>query len=301
MNYYNQIKEELINNEIYKKVKDYSKNKSDLNTYYNVGKLIIEAQGGESRAKYGDRLIKEYSNKLMVEIDKKYSYRNLMNMRKFYLVFRDENVNALRSHLTWSHYRELIKLSNYNQIMYYIKISIEQNLSYRGLISKIKNNEYERLDENTKIKLITKEENKVNDFIKNPILIKNKYNYKEISEKILKNLILEDLESFMKELGDGFCFIGSEYKIKLGDRYNYIDLLLFNIKYNCYIVVELKVTELKAEYIGQIKKYMNYIDKNIKTINQNNTIGIIIVRKNNKFILEYCSDTKIFETTYQFI
>jgi len=301
MNYYNQIKEELINNEIYKKAKDYSKNKSDLNTYYNVGKLIVEAQGGESRAKYGNNVIKVYASKLMKEVGKKYNVRTLRRIRQFYILFKDENWSTLSTNLTWSHYSEVLVLNDILTINYYLKISNEQNLSVRELRTKIKNKEYERLDEITKHKLITKEENKVNDFIKNPILIKNKYNYKEISEKILKNLILEDLESFMKELGDGFCFIGSEYKIKLGDRYNYIDLLLFNIKYNCYIVVELKVTELKAEYIGQIKKYMNYIDKNIKTINQNNTIGIIIVRKNNKFILEYCSDTKIFETTYQFI
>ena len=138
----------------------------------------------------------------------------------------------------------------------------------------------------------------MNDFIKNPILIKNSYNYINISEKILKKLILEDLDSFMKELGDGFSYIENEYKIKIGNRYNYIDLLLFNYKYNCFVVVELKVTELKAEHIGQIKKYINYIDKNIKNITQENTIGIIICKKDNAFIMEYCSDDRIFETSF---
>ncbi len=102
----------------------------------------------------------------------------------------------------------------------------------------------------------------------------------------------------MLELGNGFTYIKSEYKIKLGDRYNYIDLLLYNIKYNCYVVIELKTTELKAEYIGQIKKYMSYIDKNIKNINQDQTIGIIICKKDNMFIMEYCSDNRIFRTIY---
>ena len=299
MNYYNEIKKELVNNETYKKVKDYSKNRSDLNTYYNVGRLIVEAQGGEERAKYGDGLIKEFSNKLMIELDKKYSYRNLMNMRKFYLVFKNEIMNALRSQLSWTHYRELIKLNNYNEIKYYIKISIDQNLSYRELHQKIKNKEYERLDYNTEEKLIYKEETKINDLLKNPILIKNNYNYKEISEKILKQLILEDMENFLFELGEGFCFIKSEYKIKLGDNYNYIDLLLYNIKYNCYVVVELKVTELKKEYIGQIKLYMNYIDKNVRSINQDKTTGIIICKKDNEFVMEYCSDERIFRTIYK--
>ena len=106
------------------------------------------------------------------------------------------------------------------------------------------------------------------------------------------------MDNFLTELGDGFCYIKNEYKIKLGDRYNYIDLLLFNIKYNCYVVVELKITEIKAEHIGQIQKYMNYIDKNIKCINQDKTIGIIICKKDNKFVMEYCSDDRIYRTTY---
>ena len=93
----------------------------------------------------------------------------------------------------------------------------------------------------------------------------------------------------------------NEYKIKIGDRYNYIDLLLFNYKYNCFVVVELKITEIKAEHIGQIKKYMNYIDKNIKTINQEKTMGVIIVRKDNQFIMDYCSDDRIFNTIYNLI
>ena len=111
-------------------------------------------------------------------------------------------------------------------------------------------------------------------------------------------MILEDIPSFLKELGGGFTFVENEFKIKIGDKYNYIDLLLFNYLYNCFIVVELKITELKKEHIGQIQIYMNYIDKNIKSINHDNTIGIIIVKHNNKFILEYSSDKRIFETTY---
>jgi len=122
--------------------------------------------------------------------------------------------------------------------------------------------------------------------------------YKDISEKVLKRLILEDIDNFLKELGNGFCYIENEYKIKIGDRYNYIDLLLFNYIYNCFIVVELKVTELKKEHIGQIQTYMNYIDKNIKKLTHDKTIGIIIVKKDNKLILEYSSDSRIYSTTY---
>ena len=199
--------------------------------------------------------------------------------------------------LSWSHYVELLKFDDMNIINYYIKISEEQNLSVRELRNKIKNNEYERLDQNTKNKLITKEENNIEDFIKHPIVIKNTRNYKEISEKLLKQLILENIDNFLNELGTGFAYIGNEYKIKIGNQFNYIDLLLFNYEYNYFIVVELKVTELKKEHIGQIEIYMNYIDIFVRKNGQDKTIGIIIVRKDNKFIMEYCSDERVYRTT----
>ena len=246
MDYYKEIKHELINNEIYKKVKDYSKNRSDLSTYYNVGKLLVEAQGGEKRAKYGDSLIKEYSKRLTLELGKGYSKTNLKNMRSFFLLSKSQ---SLPDQLTWSYYSELLRLKDINEINYYIDISIKQNLSYRKLHEKIKNKEYERLDIKTKEKLIKREENKIEDFIKNPIIIRNNLGIEEISEKILKQLILEDLDNFLKELGTGFCYIENEYKIKVGNTYNYIDILLFNIIYNCYVVVELKVTELKKNIL----------------------------------------------------
>ena len=298
INYYNEIKNKLIDNEVYKRVKDYSKNKNELSTYYEVGRLIVEAQGGEERAKYGDGLIKEYSEKLTEEMGMKYNITILKRMRQFYLMV--EKGAAVRHQLSWSHYRELLPIRSINEINYYVDISIKQNLSYRELRNRIKNKEYQRLDDNTKLKLINKEEMAISDFIKNPIVIKNKYNYdiENISEKMLQILILEDIPSFLKELGDGFSFIENEYKIKIGNSYNYIDLLLFNIKFNCYVVIELKVCELKKEHIGQIEVYMNYIDKHIKSINQDKTIGIIISRRDNHYYIEYSSDNRIYTRDY---
>ena len=297
MNYYDEIKKELINNEVYKKVKDYSKNRSDLIAYYNVGKLIVEAQGGEKRAKYGDGLIKEYSKKLTQELGKGYSVRNLKNMRKLYMFQKGQTLSAK---LEWSHYTELFRIKDENEINYYIDICKLHHLSVRELREKIKNDEYGRLDEKTKEKLVKKEETQyeIADFIKHPIVLKNRYDALEISEKMLKQLILEDIGEFLKQLGEGFSYIDNEYKIKMGDRYNYIDLLLFNYIYNCFVVVELKVTEIKAEHIGQIKKYMNYVDKNIKTTFQNETIGIVICKKDNMYVVEYCSDDRIYRTTF---
>ena len=294
MNYYDEIKKELLNNEITKKVKNYSINKSDLNTYYNIGKLLKEA--GKH---YGEGIIKEYSKRLTSEFGKGYSKRNLWLMLKFYEL--KEKVQTVSAQLSWSHYCELLQVNSIDKINYYIKITEEQNLSVRELRERIKNKEYERLDEETKNKLKNKEELKVPDLVKNPIQIRNTSDYNEISEKVLQKLILEDIPSFLKELGNVFSFIDSEYKIKIGDRYNYIDLLLFNIEYNCYAVIELKVTELKKEHIGQIQVYMNYIDKNLKSINQNKTIGIIICKKENNYIIEYCSDDRILAREYELV
>jgi predicted nuclease of restriction endonuclease-like (RecB) superfamily len=296
MNYYNEIKNQFINNEITKRVKDYSKNKSDLDTYYNVGKLLVEAQGGEERAKYGDKLIKEYSKRLTNELGKGYTETNLKYFRQFYYFLKSHTVC---DELSWSHYRTLLSMSDDYEISYYISICKQQNLSVRKLQERIKSKEYERLPEETKNKLRTKEKSNMIDFIKNPIMIKNSNNYEIISEKILQELILEDIEMFMKELGDFFSFIGSEYKIKIGNSYNYIDLLLFNIEYNCFVVIELKVTELKKEHIGQIQVYMNYIDDNLKRINQDKTIGIIICKQDNKYIIKYCSDSRVVAREYE--
>ena len=296
MNYYNEIKTELINNEITKRVKDYSKNRSDLNTYYNVGKLLSEA--GKH---YGEGIIKEYSKKLTDDIGKKYTKSSLYNMLKFYGFMKNTKFQTLSGKLTWSHYCELLSIDSIDKVNYYIKIVEDENLTVRELRKRIKSNEYERLDEETKKKLKDKEKLKVPDLVKNPIQIRNTNDYNEISEKILQKLILEDIPSILKELGNGFSFIDSEYKIKIGDRYNYIDLLLYNIKYKCYVVVELKVTELNSNHTGQIQKYMNYIDKNIKSIDDNKTVGIIICKKENKYVIEYCSDDRIIAREYELI
>lgn len=291
--YYNEIKNRIIDNEIYSKVKDYTKERNRVITYFEIGKILSEAG-----SKYGDKVIETYSKKLIVEVGKQYNKRTLYRMKKFYNMFKNENVTPLVTQLTWTHYVILMSIKDKNEIYYYIEVCKHQNLSKRELETRIKNKEYERLSKETKDKLINKEQIEISDFIKNPIIIRNKNNYEIISEKILQQLILNDIENFMNELGQSFCFIGSEYKIKIHNTYNYIDLLLYNIKFKCYVVIELKITELKKEHIGQIQIYMNYIDKNLKTINEEETIGIIIVKKDNKYILEYCSDKRVLSKEY---
>lgn len=296
MNYYKEIKNKLIDDEIYSRVKDYSKEKHTLLTYYEVGKLLLEAG-----TKYGNDIIGNYSEKLSIEVDKKYNSRTLRRMRQLYKFFEKQKWSPLGTKLSISHIRQLFSLNDSNEINYYANQIEKRNLSKRQLEEIIKNKEYKRLPAETKKKLALDYKIEIKDLVPNPILIRNKNNIEIINEKTLHHLILEEIELFMRELGSSFSFIGSEYKIKIGDRNHHIDLLLFNIKFNCYVVIELKVTEFKAEYISQVQKYMNYIDKNIKEMSNNNTMGILICKRENKFVIEYCSDDRIAVREYELV
>ena len=289
-----EIKEKLLKNEIYAKAKDYSKERNKVLTYFEVGKLLSEA-GKE----YGNDIIGQYAEKLVNEVGKKYNLRALHNMRKFYEIFNSEKLNTLCSILTWSHYRELITLKNVDEINYYIKICVQRNLNVKSLKNAIQYNEYERLSEKTKNKSITNEKLKLPDLVQDTILVKSEFNQEKLTEYALRQMILNNLDNFLKWFGNGFCYVGNEYKIKIGSNYNYIDLLLYNVKFKCYVVVELKVTELKEEHIGQIQNYMNYVDKVIKKPYHDKTIGIIICARNNRYVFEYCSEERVFKSEFK--
>ena len=294
MNYYDEIKEKLLKNEIYANVKDYSKERNKVLTYFEVGKLLSEA-GKE----YGKNIIGSYADKLVNDVGKKYNERYLRYMRQFYEMTLEIKWNPMGSILSWSHYKVLLPLKNVDEIKYYIDVCEKRNLTKRELESLIKSKEYERLSEETKNKLVTNEELSLPDLVPNPILIKTEINQEKMTEYALKQSILNNLDNFLTQLGNGFSYIGNEYKMKVGNNYNYIDLLLYNFKYKCFVVIELNVTELKKEHIGQIQVYMNYIDKNVKDVSDDKTIGIIICAKNNQFIIEYCSDERIFAREFK--
>ena len=294
INYYDKIKENLLKNEIYAKVKDYSKERNKVLTYFEVGKLLSDA-GKE----YGKNIIGSYAKKLVNEVGKKYNERYLRYMRQFYDMVLVTKWKPLVSKLTWSHYIMLLPLKNVDEIKYYIDVCEKRNLTKRELESLIKSKEYERLSEETKNKLVTNEELKLPDLVPDPLLIKSEFNIEQLTEYALKQSILNNLDNFLNQLGSGFLYAGNEYKIKIENSYNYIDLLLFNIEYNCYVVIELKVTELKKYHIGQIEVYMNYVDKVIKKPYHDKTIGIIICARNNKYVIEYCSDERIFAREFK--
>ena len=294
MNYYDEIKKQLIKSEIYNRARDYSKDRNKVRVYYETGKLLYEA-GKE----YGKNVIREYSNKLMVEVGKKYNERTLYGMRKFYEVFSNEKLNTLCSKLSWSHYREVLSLKNIDEIKYYLNECENKDLTQRQLHELIKQDSYNRLSDEVKHKLINHEKLEVDDLIPNPIIIKTNIFSDEINEYALKQSILNNIDDFLMGLGIGFTYVGNEYKIKVGNHYNYIDFLLFNYEYNCFVVIELKVTELKKEHIGQIEVYMNYIDKNLRKQNNNKTIGIVICKEDNKYVIKYCSEERIISRIYK--
>jgi len=209
VNYYDEIKEKLSKNEIYAKVKDYSKERNKVLTYFEVGKLLSEA-GKE----YGNDIIGQYAEKLVNEVGKKYNCRTLRRIRQFYNIFSDTKWSPMVTKLTWSHYIILLPLKNIDEIKYYIGVCEKRNLTKRELEALIKSKEYERLSEETKNKLITNEELKLPDLVPNPILIKTENNQENLSEYALKEAILNNLDNFLKQLGNGFSYIGNEYKIK---------------------------------------------------------------------------------------
>ena len=192
MNYYNEIKEKLLKSEIYDRVKDYSKDRNKVFVYFETGRLLSEA-GKE----YGKNIIKQYSEKLMIEVGKKYNERNLRYMRQFYEMISETKWNAMRSKLCWSHYREVLSLKDINEIIYYLNECENKSLTQRQLHDLIKNNTYNRLPIITKNKIIKQQELDIKDLIPNPIIIKKSSSNEKFSEYALKEFILNNIDSFL--------------------------------------------------------------------------------------------------------
>jgi len=303
-NYYNEINELIKNHEVNKKVREYKDNSETLMTNWNIGRLIVEAQGGLSRAKYGTGLIKEWGDKFSKLYGNNYSERNLELFRKFYLTYSISN--SLSTKLSWTHYRYIIPIKNENKRNYYINQVIINNLSVRELRNEIKNKSFERLSykdkENIEIITDTNEYSlTLEDMIKDPILINNVKDINEVDERSLHKYIIEMVSDKFLELGTGFALIGHEYKIIIDNKTYKIDLLFFNIELNSYIVVEIKTREIQHKDISQLQFYVNYIDKNLRKKIHNKTIGLLIVKKNNKYVIEFTTSKDIYITTYKLL
>lgn len=290
-NYLENIRSYIISEQARTIVRDYSANKSKLETNYNIGKELSEA--GKH---YGEGIVKKYAKELTKEFGKGYGITELRKMRAFYYIA--QKCAPLGRVLTWSHYKLLLPLKNLDEIKFYIDLTIRDNLSKRALAERIKSNEYGRLAPETKQKL--KEEKEVNqsEMVHSNIVIPSNKLEEKLTEKVLENLIIDNISEVMGQLGEGYCFIKKQYKLNIGNNKNYIDILLFNIKYNNYVVVEIKAREFRKEDIGQIKLYMNYIDKEVKNITQNKTMGIIITKEVNEFVIRYIKEDNIAISTF---
>ena len=270
-NYLENIRGYIISEQARTIVRDYNANKSKLETYYNIGKELSEA--GKH---YGEGIVKKYAEKLTKEFGKGYTYTDLTRMLNFYILI--QKIGAVPQQLTWSHISKLLPLNDTNEINYYINVVMRDNLSYRKLAERIKSNEYGRLPLETKIKLKESKEVSQVEVVPSTILIPYNKTKEQLTEKVLEEAIVTNISYIMKQLGEGYSFIDKQYKINIGSKKNYIDILLFNYKFNNFVVIELKAREFKKEDIGQIRAYMNYIDKEVKTITQSNTIGILITK-----------------------
>ena len=299
--YTKNIKTLIENNIVGNKIRNIQKENDKLVTYWNIGKEIVKAQN-EDKIKYGNSYIKELSVELTKLYVKGYDYSNLQRMKKMYMYF--PNIGPLAQHfITWTHIVCILPIKNENKRNYYINLVNKNNLSKRQLKEEIKNNAYERLDDKSKdnIVIISKNETmNIMDFIKDPLLLDlQELKEKELNEKALKQAILRQIEKFLLELGVGFSFMGSEKKLKVGNKFHYIDLLFFNVEMDCYVVIELKVKDLQKEDIGQLQFYINYIDLEIKKPHHRPTIGILICKKNDKNIQKYLNTNNIKITTYK--
>ena len=285
-NYLENIKSEIITGNAKVVAKNYQINNVKLTMNYNIGKELAEA--GKH---YGEGIVKKYAKELTKEFGKGYTFTELTRMYNFYILV--QKVGPVAQQLTWSHYVKLLPLKNIEEIKYYIHITKRDNLSKRALAERIKSNEYDRLSTETKESLLNKEELSLIQSVPSPIVLTPNKSYEVYTEKILQEIIYENLDSFMKQLGGGYFYVGREYKLNIGDKKNYIDYLFYNVVDSRYCVVEIKAREYKKSDYGQIKTYMNYIDEHLKTITQNSTIGIIITKLVNKFEAHYVKDNQV--------
>lgn len=300
MNNYEEVETLVKKVEIGKAIRERQANNEITEAYWNIGKLIVDAQGGKEKSKYGDALLKEWSEKLTKEYGKGYNYSNMRRFRQFYLTF--PICGTVCHNLNWTIIRTVLPIKDENKRNYYINLCIKNNLSQRELEKEIKSNSFERLEyKPDKVDIITSSiVPAITENFKNPILLNLNGNKVE-NEKDLEKLIYSQLSYVFMQLGNDFTWVGNQYKISDSNKNYYIDMLLYNINYNCYVVVEIKCRSLKKEDKGQTEFYMTIVDKYKKRANNNPTIGIIITREQDKFVANFVKSEKLVPLTYELV
>ena len=304
--FYDDIKK--IINESRNNVRAYV-NTTILFAYWNIGKKIVEFQGGEEKAKYGDKVISELSKQMTHDFGKGYDVSNLRHMRKFYLMF--QIWDTVCRELNWSHYRLLIRIENFKIREFYMKEAIKGNWSVRQLERQISSCTYSRVLKHKQeveiIEGIDEESQSVtydpNTVIKDPYMLEflgldsnSKY-----LEKDLEKALIDHLQKFLLELGRGFCFVERQKRISFDDEHYFIDLVFYNSILKCYVVIDLKTGKLGYDHLAQIDMYRNYYDMEIKAVDDNPTIGLVLVTEQSKSVAKYSSiykDQNIFISKY---
>jgi predicted nuclease of restriction endonuclease-like (RecB) superfamily len=279
-------------------------------TYWQIGKKIIEEQGGETYAKYGENLLKEVSKQLTNEFGKGFGYVNLTNMRKFYLQF--QNVYALRKELNWTHYRSLIRVENPKAREVYMNEAADNSWSTRFLDEQVDKHYYERLLATHKEavnELNAKSEKQLavqpQDFILKDPLVLDFYDLtenKKYSESEIEQLIIDNLQKFLLEMGKGFSFVARQQRIATEFSHYYIDLVFYNYILKCFVLIDLKIGKLTHQDVGQMDMYVRMFDDLKRTVGDNPTIGIILCEEKDRAEVKYSilkDNEQLFATKYK--
>lgn len=294
---------EIVDLSIYKDIKDilstarmkaYSAiNFAMVEAYWNIGRIIYEAQNRNERAEYGDYLIKNLSGQLTREFGKGFDRSNLIQMRKFYVMFQKSD--ALRHQLSWTHYRLLLRIEKEDVRNFYLEECIRNQWSTRQLERQINSFYYERLLSSQNKSLVRDEIKELEpgvtpeDIIKDPFVLeflalKDNTNFRE---KDLEKSLIDNLQSFLLELGKGFSFVGRQKRITADGEHFYIDLVFYNYILKCFVLIDLKVGKLTHQDIGQMDFYVRYYEKEVRDVSDNPTIGIILCSEKNEAIVKY--------------
>jgi predicted nuclease of restriction endonuclease-like (RecB) superfamily len=255
-------------------------------SYYKLGELIVnQEQLGEAKAEYGKKTIENLSKNLTLKYGKGFSVSTLWDCKKFYLKLQSLT-GELKFKLSFTHYSYLIRLED-DEMKFYEQYAIEQNLSVRELQKAVKSNVMIRVDAGQKV--LGTAPLKPKEIIKDPYILDflGLDEINEVDEKVLESKLIEHLEKFLLELGRGFAFVKRQYRITLSEDNFYADLVFYNIPLKCYVVIELKTRKLKHQDLGQLQMYVNYFNQEVKSEDDNKTIGILLCSDKNDNVVKY--------------
>jgi predicted nuclease of restriction endonuclease-like (RecB) superfamily len=295
-----------------------SVNKTIASTYFEIGRLLVnEHQKGEKRAVYGEKLTKEISRELTREFGKGFSVDNLENMRKFYLTYGKSETTSRKSKilkpdfsLSWSHYQKLMRIEDQSERKFYEIESLNNNWSVRELQRQFDSALYERLvlsRNKGKVKELGKKGlviTQPKDAIKEPYILEflGLREEESYSESEFESAIIDKLEHFLLELGKGFTFVARQQRISFDERHFHIDLVFYNRILKCFVLIDLKIGDIKHQDLGQMQMYVNYYDRNVKLTEENNTVGIILCKDKSETLVEITlpeDNKQIFASKYK--